>query len=84
VRALELREPALAIVRALGQWRDNYTFLKMFVAYRDGLTISYISPFQNLPALDGKKVERLAALGIPHTRPMPHLLGIWAHKGHVD
>jgi hypothetical protein len=78
VRALELREPALNIIRKHGKWAD-YGETRLLEALHAGFRIAYRTPFNKYDVPAAFKVK-LAILGLKPPQFLPYGLEIWAKE----
>ena len=80
-RALELRDLALAVLRARGVWqpvRVNDGTIQALTFDDDGLSILHTTPFQRLPQPTGVFIKYLSALhGLDLPQNLPYGLDIW-------
>jgi hypothetical protein len=88
-RAMELRDIALAIVRARGSWEPIYLakqpgrakqIIHRALSFKDGeLSIAYRTPFQRLPPLP-QRVKVIAAMTNMPIEELPYGLDIWCPR----
>src|SRR6266403_1249611 len=76
-RALELREPALNIIRKYGKWAD-YGETRLLEALHAGFRIAYRTRFNTYDVPAAFKVE-LARVGVRPPKFLPYGLDIWAN-----
>ncbi len=81
-RAIELRDLALAVVKARGAWQKigNENSL-MFD--NGNLCIAYRSPFQKIPQSSGEVARKAMEYGVMIPGNLPHGLDIWLPSGKV-
>jgi hypothetical protein len=72
-RAVELRDIALAVVKARGKWESVRRGPNMYVSRCGPLTIAYRGPFQKLPSPEGEVV----AQSLRQSPPMGKALTQW-------
>jgi hypothetical protein len=78
-RAVALRDVALTVVSRTGRW-ERGSGVNLLTAQMGSLMISYRTPFQRLPARDGRLVAKAASLGLRLPQNLPYGLDIWAPK----
>jgi hypothetical protein len=76
-RAIKLRDLALLLVKARGEWREVGGSRKRFEFRTDDLTIAYRSPFQKFPPPSADVVRTAAAFDMQIPETQPHGLDIW-------
>lgn len=71
-RALQIRDAALRILQAYGEWETLSYGMKRLSVSRAGISISHRSLFQPLPAEDPALLYRAAVLGLDPKLSMPN------------
>jgi hypothetical protein len=79
-RAIELRDLALSIVKARGEWMKTKPGWPNLLAFNNGdLRIAYRSPFQKMPPPpSGELIRTSMAHGLMPLENLPYGLDIWA------
>lgn len=79
VRALELREPAIKIVRRFGKWEQpDKNGPRLFNCNHDGFYISYRTPFNPNPVSPGMLLATGASFGMRPPVVLPYELQVCA------
>jgi hypothetical protein len=76
-RAIELRDLALAVVKARGAWQATRGGPNLLYYRDDALNIAYRSPFQKPPPLSREVVRLAMNYGMMPEINLPHGLDIW-------
>jgi hypothetical protein len=88
VRALELREPAINVVKRFGKWeRPDKSGPRLFNCNYEGFYISYRTPFNTEPPITPRVIPRIAAHRVRRPIVLPYGLeicaGIYRNNRHL-
>jgi hypothetical protein len=80
VRAIELRDMALSVVKARGAWQEMQGGPNVLMYFNGDLRIAFRTPFQNFPPDGSDVVSQAITDGVMHSQGLPYWLDVWAPR----